>query len=154
VTIDLITRVVVFNRSSRAPQAVFSVLRYFGERPLPFCILPNSLPFSHTQESHRIIMANITAARPCLDVLMLASRLTLEHRAGLAELVEGMVRGEGCREEGEGVVAVESLRALAGALSDLLAGVGEEGGGEQTLGAPAMKTSEAEGSRKKKKVGT
>jgi hypothetical protein len=74
-------------------------------------------------------MDAMMVARPCLDVLLLASRLALEHKGGLAELVTAMVvRGEGSREEGEGVVALESLRALVGAVVEVVEAVGQAGG--------------------------
>jgi hypothetical protein len=97
-------------------------------RPPPDTSAIRDLPcrFICTQELDSM---NTIAARPCLDVLMLASRLALEHQEGLEALMKDLVRGEGCREKGESLVAVGSLRALAEALQGLLGSVGQEGGG-------------------------
>jgi hypothetical protein len=89
-------------------------------------------------------MGTMMVARPCLDVLLLASRLALEHKGSLAELVTAMVvRGEGCREEGEGVVALESLRALVGAVLEVVEAVEQAGGEGDASGAASAGAVEA-----------
>jgi hypothetical protein len=92
-------------------------------------------------------MMEAAIARPCLDVLLLAARLTLEHKAGLTELVRGMMRsgtGDGGAVGLGATGASEPLDVLKAMAEAVLEMVGE-GGHEEGGGGGGRKGSRAGG---------
>lgn len=65
------------------------------------------------------------AAAPVLDMLMLASKLAVEHQAGLTRLVGQLVGAGGGGTSHDPAMVLGSLRALCGALAEVLQGAAQ-----------------------------